>query len=112
PQRIFEIGDCLLIDERKETKTKEVRKLACAISDTKVGYEDISTVLDSLLSTLGISYKLKRIEHESFIQGRVAGVFVKDKQVGFIGEIHPLVLEKWNLEMPVVAFEIEVEVFK
>ncbi|MFH7860697.1 MAG: phenylalanine--tRNA ligase subunit beta [Candidatus Aenigmatarchaeota archaeon] len=109
PQKIFEIGDCVVIDETREGKTREIRKLACAISDTKASYEDISSFLDSLLSSFGISYKLKPIEHESFVQARVAGIFVGNKQVGFLGEIHPLVLENWNLEMPVAAFEVEIE---
>ncbi|MEM5834758.1 MAG: phenylalanine--tRNA ligase subunit beta [Candidatus Aenigmatarchaeota archaeon] len=112
PQKIFEIGVCVVVDEEKETKTREIRKLACAISDTKATYEDISSVLDSLLSSFEIPYKLKPIKHESFIQGRVAGVFIKDKQVGLVGEFHPLVLENWNLEMPVAAFELEVEILK
>ncbi|MEM5883102.1 MAG: phenylalanine--tRNA ligase subunit beta, partial [Candidatus Aenigmatarchaeota archaeon] len=109
PQKIFEIGNCVFIDETKERKTREIRKLACAVSDTKASYEDISSFLDSLFSSFGISYKLKKIEHESFIPGRVAGIFVENKQVGFLGEVHPLVLENWNLEMPVAAFEIEIE---
>ncbi|MFH8132489.1 MAG: phenylalanine--tRNA ligase subunit beta, partial [Candidatus Aenigmatarchaeota archaeon] len=112
PQKIFEIGVCVVVDEEKETKTREIRRLACAISDTKATYEDISSVLDSLLSSFEIPYKLKPIKHESFIQGRVAGVFIKDKQVGLVGEFHPLVLENWNLEMPVAAFELEVEILK
>jgi phenylalanyl-tRNA synthetase beta chain len=113
PQKIFEIGNAVLIDETKETKTKDVKKLACAISYTKASYEDISSVLDSFLSSFGFSYKLKPIKHKSFIEGRVAGIFVEDKQIGFIGEISPSVLENWNLEMPVAAFEVELEsIFK
>jgi phenylalanyl-tRNA synthetase beta subunit len=30
-----------------------------------------------------------------------------DKVVGYFGELHPRVLEKWKLEMPVAAFEVE-----
>jgi phenylalanyl-tRNA synthetase beta chain len=97
------------MDETKETKTKDVKKIACAIADTKASYEDISSVLDSFLSSLGISYKLKPIKHESFIEGRVAGIFLEDKEIGFIGEVSPSVLENWKLEMPVAAFEIELE---
>jgi len=109
PQKIFEIGNAVVIDETKETKTKDVKKIACAIADTKASYEDISSVLDSFLSSLGISYKLKPIKHESFIEGRVAGIFLEDKEIGFIGEVSPSVLENWKLEMPVAAFEVELE---
>jgi phenylalanyl-tRNA synthetase beta chain len=39
----------------------------------------------------------------------VARILVKGKQIGIIGEIRPEVLENWKLEMPVAAFEIEIE---
>mgnify|MGYP001558218295 CR=1 FL=1 len=106
PQRIFEIGDVVAIDESKETKTKDVRKLACAIADSNVGYQEISSVLEGYLSNSGVKYKLKSIEHSSFIPGRCAGVFVEGNQVGIIGEINPVVLENWKLEIPVAAFEV------
>jgi len=107
PQKIFEIGDVILIDERQETKTRDVKKLAAVISDSRVGYDDIAPVLDSFLSSAGIKYKLKRSSHPSFIEGRVADVVVDGKVIGFVGELHPTILNNWKLEMPVAAFEID-----
>lgn len=109
PQKIFEIGNVVIIDEKSETRTRDVLKLACALSDVKVSYEEISSLLDAFLSAIGIEYKLMATKHSSFIQGRVAEVFVKNKAIGIIGEISPLVLNNWKLEMPVVAFEINLE---
>jgi len=109
PQRVFEIGDVVLLDDTQETKTKDIRKLACAISNTYVSYEEISSVLDAVMKTLGIEYKLKSATHPSFIEGRSANVLVKGKSIGLIGEIHPAVMENWKLEMPVAAFEIDIE---
>jgi len=109
PQNIFEIGDVISIDEKQETKTRDVKKIAAAISDSEVGYEDIASALDAFFRYLRIRYKLKRSKHPSFIEGRMAEIFVKNKSIGFIGEIHPSVLKNWNLEMPVAAFEIDLE---
>ena len=109
PQRIFEIGNCTLIYLKAETKTKDLRKLSCSVSDSKVVYSDIVAVLDPLMKFLKKGYKLKRTEHSSFIEGRCADVLVGNKNVGIIGEINPEVLENWNLEMPVAAFEINLE---
>lgn len=109
PQKIFEVGDVVLIDEKQETKTKDVRKIVAAISDSKVTYDEIAAVLDAFLSSLKVKYKLKKIKHFSFIEGRVAEVLVDGKSIGIIGEIHPHVLENWNLEMPVAGFEINLE---
>lgn len=107
PQKIFEVGDVVIIDETRETKTKTIRKLACAISDSKVSYEEISSSLDALMRNLGIEYKLRKTEHASFIPGRVAKIIANGKE-GVIGEIHPRVLNNWKLEKPVVAFEMEI----
>lgn len=109
PQKVFEIGDVVVIDESKETKTRDVRKLACAIIDTNVGYQEISSILDGFLSNLGIAYKLKASEHSSFINGRIADILADGEKIGVIGELHPQVLENWNLEIPVAAFEISLD---
>jgi phenylalanyl-tRNA synthetase beta chain len=109
PQKIFEVGDVVLIDEKQETRTIDVRKMAIAISNSKAPYDDIVAVLDAFLSSLKVKYKLRRKKHGSFIEGRVAEILVKDKSIGFVGEIHPLVLKGWKLEMPTIAFEIDLE---
>ncbi len=109
PQKIFEIGDVVLIDNKQETRTRNVRKLAVAIADSKVGYQDVSAVLDALLGKLKVKYKLRKSKHGSFIDGRVADILIKNKPIGFIGEIYPLILKNWKLEMPIVAFEIELK---
>lgn len=107
PQKIFEIGDVVLIDEKQETKTRDVRKMAAAIADSKVDYYDILAVLDAFMREQKKKYKLRKARHSSFIDGRVAEILVGSKVVGIIGEVHPQVLGNWKLEMPVATFEIE-----
>ena len=109
PQKIFEIGDVVNLDSGGETGTKDVRKLAVALTDIEIGYEDISSILDSLLRGIGADYKLRKMIHPSFIKGRVAGILVNGREIGVVGEVNPLVLERWELDKPVVAFEIELE---
>lgn len=108
PQKIFEIGDTVLLDGREETKTRDVRKLACAVTNTAIGYEDISGMLDALLSNLGLKYTLRPVNHPSFIKGRAASV-ISGRNIGVIGEIHPLVLNRWRIEKPVAAFELDLQ---
>ena len=112
PQKIFEIGNCTIPDEKMETRAKDIRKLAAGISSPAVSYEDISSILDALMKNLGMDYKLKKHEHRSFIAGRCAEIVVKNKNLGIIGEVHPIVLNRWKLEKPVVVFELDLsEVF-
>jgi len=107
PQKIFEVGDVVVLDKRSKTRTQDIRKLAVAITSNMTGYEEISSVLDALLSNLGLGYKLRPAFHLSFIKGRTANILVSGKTIGIVGEISPLVLERWGLEKPVVAFEID-----
>ena len=111
PQKIFELGEVVMLDPKEETGTRNVRKLACVIADTKAGYEDISSALDVIMKNLGVDYALKAVDHKSFIPGRVAEVIVgkKSKSIGFVGELSPVVLRNWKLEMPVAAFEMGFE---
>jgi phenylalanyl-tRNA synthetase beta chain len=109
PQRVFEIGDVILPDETQETKTRDVRKIAVALSEANVSYEKASSMLDAFLTAIGAEYKLKAATHPSFISGRAADIVVGGKKVGVIGEVSPDVLANWKLEMPVAAFELEIE---
>ncbi|MCD6399129.1 MAG: phenylalanine--tRNA ligase subunit beta [Candidatus Aenigmarchaeota archaeon] len=106
PQKIFEIGDVLKIDEKKETKTNDVRKLSILLTDSEIGYEKISSILKSFMNAIGVEYDLKEIEDRSFIIGRCASVHVENEVIGVIGEIHPEVLENFDLEKPVIGMEL------
>jgi phenylalanyl-tRNA synthetase beta chain len=52
------------------------------------------------------TYSLEPIQHPSFLAGRVGSIVSDGKQVGVIGELHPEVLERWQIGVPAVAFEI------
>jgi len=54
------------------------------------------------------TYSLEPTTHRSFLDGRVGKVLCGDKAVGFIGELHPEVLEAWQITMPIGAFEFQV----
>lgn len=109
PQKIFEIGDVVVLDENKETKTRNVRKLAGVISYDNANLTEIKSVIESVLRNAGYDYSIKPYSHPSFIESRCGEIHVSGKHVGFFGEINPEVLINFNLEKPVIAFEIEVE---
>lgn len=113
PQKIFEVGDVILIDEDAETRTKAVKKLSGVVIHSKANFTEIKSIVDALLLNLGLKMEIKPYDHPSFIKGRCAyveGVYDTSKKVfleGFFGEIHPEVITNFNLEYPVVAFEVE-----
>jgi phenylalanyl-tRNA synthetase beta chain len=108
PQRIFELGDTVELGNT-ETGTKDVRKLCAVITNTKVGYEEIASILDAFMENIGAKYTLRRSRHGSFVPGRCAEIVFSGRKIGFMGEVHPQVLENWELEKPVIAFELDVQ---
>jgi phenylalanyl-tRNA synthetase beta chain len=109
PQSVFEVGDVVVLDRTKETKTRDVRLLAAAVSTNRAGYEQISSICDAFLDMLGLDYKLVESNHKSFIPGRSAEIRTNGESLGTLGEIHPKVLNNWGIEKPTVAFEMDLE---
>ena len=109
PQRIFEVGYCIIPDEKAENRTRDVEKLACATTHSNAGFTEIKAVLDALLTNLNLKYEIEETNHKSFIDGRVGKVIIDGEDVGIIGEIHPIVLERWRLENPTASLEINLD---
>ena len=106
PQRIFELGKVTLLDETKETKTRDEEWLAAATTHPNASFSEIKSALDAFFMNLGVEWKIKATLHPSFIEGRVGAAIVNGVDVGVLGEVNPQVLEAWKLENPVAAFEI------
>jgi phenylalanyl-tRNA synthetase beta chain len=109
PQKIFELGIVTLLDEKRETKTRDEDRLAAVISHANASFSEIKSALDAFFLNLDLKWQIKETKHPSFINGRVGTAIVNGKNVGVIGEIHPKVLEAWKLENPAAAFEINME---
>ena len=96
-----------VLDDKAETRTRDVDTLAAAVSDVKAGFTEVKAMLDALLTNLGLQWQVKETKHGSFIEGRVGAVVVGGVEVGLIGEVHPKVLQAWGLGNPVAAFELD-----
>lgn len=109
PQHLAEIGLVTTIDETEPTGVAERRDVAAVMADTEVGYEDGKARLQFLAAQHGATLQTPPIEHPSFLEGRVAAVHLDGQPAGLIGEVHPRILEEFDLEVPVVAFEVELD---
>ncbi len=109
PQSVYEMGDVILLDSPAETRTRNERRLSFAVIGNSSGFEDAVSILSAMLKNLGVSHSLRAEEHRSYITGRCASCYAGRRKLGTVGEVHPLVLEKWGLEKPVAAFEIDLE---
>jgi phenylalanyl-tRNA synthetase beta chain len=107
PQRVFEVGDCIIFDEDAPNGVKEVRKLGAVISHPKASFSEAKSVVEAILRSLGFKPRLEEAEHPSFIHGRLGSIFVNNLEVGLVGEIHPSVLTRWGILVPTVGFEMD-----
>lgn len=110
PQKIFEIGDVLYLDENQENKVVTSKKLAGLICHSQANFTEMKSTVTAILNNLGYSMELSDSENPSFIPGRVAdikGVAENGEIKGFFGEISPEVITNFTLDYPVIGFEIE-----
>jgi phenylalanyl-tRNA synthetase beta chain len=109
PQKVFECGFTIKVDDSTDTRSKDESHLCIAIADPKSNYTQIKGVLDTLLKLHGIKFSVSENDYDFLIEGRRADVLVKGIKVGFIGELHPQVLDNFGLLVPVSVLEIDLD---
>jgi phenylalanyl-tRNA synthetase beta chain len=106
PHRLFEAGEVAVFDQGAPKGSQTELHLAALVAHAEVTLSEAHADAEFLLFQLGVDFELAEVEHPSFLAGRAARIMVGDQQVGILGEIHPEVLERWQISMPVSAFEI------
>ena len=106
PHRLFEAGDVAIPDGSHELGSRTETVLGALIAHASTHFSEIHSCLDVLFYYLGKEYSLEPMQHPSFLDGRAGRILVSGKPVGLIGEVHPEVLERWQITMPVVAFDV------
>ncbi|MCL4867701.1 MAG: phenylalanine--tRNA ligase subunit beta [Anaerolineae bacterium] len=121
---LFEIGPIYLADEDAVLPT-ELARLALVLTGERVvrtwqqnqpelyDFFDLKGVLDGLWADLGLTVTVEPAVHPSFRRGRTARLLLGETQIGLMGELHPLVVEKLDLRVeknqPVLAADIDLE---
>jgi len=110
PQRMFEVSDVIILDDASETYTERRIHAAAVSSHPTANFTEIKSILEALLMNLGLKkWTVKETNHPSFLAGRAATVSFKGTELGVVGEIHPEVLNNFELENPTGAFEIDLQ---
>ncbi|MCB8959258.1 MAG: phenylalanine--tRNA ligase subunit beta [Ardenticatenales bacterium] len=122
---LFEIGQIYLANEDGELPD-ELRRLSLVLTgdrevpswagaETPAGYDffDLKGIIEDMLSVLHVQgLGIEPAQHPTFRPGRTARLTLFEKQLGVIGELHPLVVEAFDIrgENPVIAAELDLEV--
>ncbi len=78
----------------------------------KIGYDFfyLKGILEDFLNGLGIKdYEFTAASHPSYHPGRTAKILVNGAEMGIIGEIHPTVVENFDIKQAVCAFELDLD---
>jgi phenylalanyl-tRNA synthetase beta chain len=107
PQKVFEISDVVL-------ENNNYRRLAGTVVHTRANFTEIKSLVESIISGLGLNYALSPKTHGSFIEGRCVSINYEPEgyELGYFGELHPKVITNFDLNYPVTAFELFVDKIK
>ncbi|KAK0084147.1 hypothetical protein PV325_007524 [Microctonus aethiopoides] len=120
PLKIFEVSDVVLRDSNTEVGARNERRLAAIYCNTSSGFEIIHGLLDRIMLLLETKwsvnktnegYYLKAAEDPTYFPQRCATIIANGKIIGKMGVIHPDVLQKFELNQPCSAIEINIEPF-
>ena len=100
PQQIFELG--VITDEHFKNKYN----LAAVKIDSKANFTGCKSIVDGVMRDIGVNYSINDKGHPAFVKGRCASVICDNNEIGFFGELHPKTIVGFNLEHPIIAFEI------
>ncbi|AFO55321.1 phenylalanine--tRNA ligase subunit beta [Natrinema sp. J7-2] len=112
PQNLAEIGFAAAVDESEPTGVAEGRRVGAVLAHHEAGYEDAKARLQALARNFDVDLETPPTDHPTFISGRTAAVVIDGDDVGVIGEVHPKVLIEHDLEVPVSAFEFDLEALR
>jgi phenylalanyl-tRNA synthetase beta chain len=100
PQRLFTVGDvvdsCLTYQHAAGVSTHP-----------DADFSEAYASADAVLHELSIDHSIKESADPAFIDGRKGDIIVAGKKIGVFGEIHPSVLNSFELEHSVAAFEFD-----
>jgi len=100
PQRLFTVGD--VVDS-----CLTYQQAAGVSMHPEADFSEAYASCDAVLHELSIDYTVQESADPAFIEGRRGDILVAGKTVGVFGEIHPAVLNAFELEHPVAAFEFD-----
>jgi phenylalanyl-tRNA synthetase beta chain len=114
---LFEIGGVFVRKGDQKEPERIAGVLAGQIGDGIYGnpyrnpdFFDIKGLVEGILETCGITeYTLQKTDVPTFHPGRNAAVLLAETQVGTFGEIHPEVLENYDLPYKAYLFEFDLE---
>ena len=116
--RLFEIGRVFF---PRDADLPEEKEMFCAVisgsrhrsfwrgEPEEVDFFVAKGVAETLLARLGIEVGFERGNDESLLEGRCAWIMAARKKIGVVGEVHPKVVEAFELSTVTYLIELELD---
>ncbi|MBR1369190.1 phenylalanine--tRNA ligase [Methanocalculus chunghsingensis] len=104
PQRIFAVGDV-------NDHTLTYQKVAGAATHPGADFSEVYATIDALLRECARETSIAPSEDPAFLPGRQGAICIGSEVVGSFGELHPDVILAFDLEHPVIGFELDLRSF-
>ena len=73
-------------------------------------YHSARALVDALMASAGVDWRAEPAERPFLHPGRAAAILAgADRELGWVGELHPTVSRDWELDGPVAAFELDLD---
>jgi len=114
---LFEIGSVFLQDSEEKEPERVTGILAGQVGEGVYSdpyrppdFFDIKGLVEGMLEVCGVvDWTLQKTDVRTFHPGRNAEVLMGDKRIGVFGEVHPEVLENYDLPYKAYLFEFDLE---
>ncbi|NMB76403.1 MAG: phenylalanine--tRNA ligase subunit beta [Myxococcales bacterium] len=106
PHRLFETGEVAVFDDAAPHGSRTEVHLCALLAHPQATLSELHADLEFLAQELGREFELVETMRPELIGGRAAAVRLSGREVGFFGEVHPEVLERFAIGVPAVAFEL------
>ncbi|MEQ8153497.1 MAG: phenylalanine--tRNA ligase subunit beta [Clostridiaceae bacterium] len=108
--RLFEIGRTYFPNEDEKSLPKETNILTIGMYG-ECDYLDLKGVVENILDALGIrKFSLQReLDNPCYHPGKTAALFIGKQKAGVFGEIHPDLLENYEIDTPGYMAELNLD---
>lgn len=105
--QFFELSKVYLAEALPLTDLAEERETLTIGMYGNVDFFDLKGVVENLLEELNIkNYRILSSNSDSFHPGRTAELIINNKRIGLLGELHPDVLDNYDVPVRVYAAEL------
>lgn len=87
----------------------QVRSMGWGIPQRNVDFYDLKGIVEAALQVLGVKATVRQGSHPALHPGRTAEIVVDGQVVGIMGEVHPDVLESFDIDRRAYLAEIDLE---